>query len=302
MASGTTGVVTGRIGGFKQAVTDFKLLIKLRLNLTVVLTSILAFLIALPGSINWLAVIILAAGGFFTTAAANALNQVLEKDFDAQMQRTADRPIAAGRMTISQAVMWAGFMTLFGISLLALFNPWTAFFGMVSLVLYAFVYTPLKRISPDAVIVGAIPGALPTLIGCIAAQGELTWLGLALFAIQFFWQLPHFWSIGYLGRLDYQKAGYKIVPTKADGSFDLRLLGVQAFVSCLVLVVLAMVPWQLGYVGLTSAILVSVLGLGFAYFAWRFWQEPIRKTALQLMFASFAYIPLALLFYLADKI
>ena len=193
-------------------IQDLAQLVKFRLSATVVISSLLAYLIAAAGEINIMALVILAAGGFLTTGAANTLNQVLEKDFDRLMKRTADRPLAAGRMKISDAVLAAGFMSLFGISFLALFNPWTAFFGTFALVSYAFVYTPMKRVSPGAVAIGAVPGALPTLIGCVAAQGELTALGLTLFAIQFCWQFPHFWSIAYLGYEDYSNAGYKLVP------------------------------------------------------------------------------------------
>ena len=168
------------VSSFWLRIQDLLQLVKFRLSATVVLSSLLAYLIAASGEVSLTAMLILAAGGFLTTGAANTLNQVLEKDFDRLMKRTANRPLAAGRMTISEAVLAAGFMSLFGISLLAVFNPWTAFFGTFALVSYAFVYTPMKRVSPGAVAIGAIPGALPTLIGCVAAQGELTWLGLTL--------------------------------------------------------------------------------------------------------------------------
>lgn len=282
-------------------IQDLFQLVKFRLSATVVLSSLLAYLIAAAGDINLTAMVILAAGGFLTTGAANTLNQVLEKDFDRLMKRTKDRPLAAGRMTVSEAVLAAGFMSLFGISLLAVFNPWTAFFGTFALVSYAFVYTPMKRVSPGAVTIGAIPGALPTLIGCVAAQGELTWLGLTLFAIQFCWQFPHFWSIAFLGYEDYSKAGYKLVPEE-EGAINLKSLGQQALAYSLALVPLAVLPAYLGATGWLSAGIVAMLGLAYSYFAWRFLQQPERKTALQLMFFSFGYIPLSLLLYWADKI
>lgn len=200
---------------FAAKLRDYSLLVKLRLNLTVVFSSVVAYMIAAGEQSSWLAVGILALGGFWVTGAANALNQVLEKDFDKQMKRTADRPLASGRMKMGEAVLAAGFMSLLGVSLLALFNPWTAFLGTLALVSYAFIYTPMKRVGPEAVIIGAVPGALPTLIGCTAAQGELSWLGVALFVAQFLWQFPHFWSIGFLGYDDYHKAGYQLVPHKA---------------------------------------------------------------------------------------
>ena len=149
---------------------DYRLLVKLRLSLTVVFSSVMAFLITSPNP-SFSALLTLSLGGFLVTAAANALNQVLEKDYDRQMKRTADRPIAAGRMSMSEGVMAAGFMSMFGIIFLALFNPWTAFLGMLAMVVYAFVYTPFKRISPIAVTIGAIAGAFPVLIGGVAAEG-----------------------------------------------------------------------------------------------------------------------------------
>lgn len=284
-----------------QKVQDYKQLIKLRLNLTVVFSSIMAYLIASTGgSINWTAVAILGLGGFLVTGAANALNQVLEKDFDKLMKRTAGRPLAAGRMTISEAVMAAGFMSLFGISLLALFNPWAAFLGMLALVSYAFVYTPMKRISPMAVLVGAIPGALPILIGCVAAQGELTTLGLVLFGIQFLWQFPHFWAIGWLGFDDYQKAGYRLLPSK-NGERDPNV-GMQSFLYAVYLIPVSVMPFVIGVTGMWSAVAIVLAGMVYAYFGWNLYKKCDRKAALQLMIASLIYNPLTLILLFIDKI
>ena len=296
----TKAIERGVLSLALQKVQDYKMLVKFRLTMTVVFSSVMAFLIALSGPVNWLAIFILATGGFLVTGAANALNQVLEKDFDKLMKRTADRPLAAGRMSISEAVMAAGFMSLFGITLLALFNPWAAFFGTLALVTYAFLYTPMKRLSPSAVAVGAVPGALPTLIGCVAAQGELTFLGLSLFALQFLWQFPHFWSIGWLGFEDYANAGYKLMPTNQKGERDSRI-GLQAFLYALFLVPVSIIPYMLGVSGWVSAVVVVILSLGYAYFGWSFYRVGSRKSALQLMFFSFAYIPVSLVALFADK-
>lgn len=284
-----------------RKVQDYKLLVKLRLTLTVVFSSVMAYLIAAtaPG-VNWLGVGVLAAGGFLVTGAANALNQVLEKDYDCLMKRTADRPIAAGRMTVSEGVMAAGFMSLTGITLLALFNPWAAFFGTLAMVSYAFLYTPMKRVSPAAVLIGAVPGALPTLIGCVAAEGEVTLLGLSLFALQFFWQFPHFWSIGWLGFDDYHRAGYRIMPTQA-GKPD-RSIGLQAFAYALFLLPVGWLPYMLGVSGWFSASAVLVLGIAYAFFSWNFYRKSDRKSALGLMFFSFVYIPLSLILFYIDKV
>ncbi len=280
---------------------DYKLLVKFRLSATVVFSSVMAYLIASPtGLVNWTAIAVLAIGGFLVTGAANALNQVLEKDYDKLMKRTANRPVATGRMSVSEAVMAAGFMSLIGISLLALFNVWAAFFGTIALVSYAFLYTPMKRISPLAVVIGAVPGALPALIGCVAAQGELTMLGLSLFAIQFFWQFPHFWSIGWLGFEDYQKAGYKLLPSR-DGQRD-RNTGFQSFIYALFLLPIGLLPYWIGAAGLTSAIIVGVLGLLYALLSWNFYQQNDRKAALRVMFYSFLYNPMTLIVLFMDKI
>lgn len=286
---------------FVQKVQDYKMLVKLRLTLTVVFSSVMAFLIASDGQWTWAAVGVLALGGFLVTGAANTLNQVLEKDYDKLMTRTANRPLAAGRMTVSEAVLAAGFMSLIGISLLALFNPWAAFLGTLSMVFYAFVYTPMKRISPLAVLIGAIPGALPTMIGCVAIEGQLSLLALCLFGIQFFWQFPHFWAIGWLGYEDYSKAGYKLVPMK-DGKMDDKETGWQSFLCASVLLPVSILPYMIGVSGLTSAILVGLLGLGYIIMSWAFYQKPERKTALRLMFYSFGYIPFSLILLFVDKI
>lgn len=275
------------------------MLVKFRLTLTVVFSSVMAFLIAANGNLNLLAVVVLALGGFLVTGAANTLNQVMEKDFDRLMKRTMDRPLAAGRMQISEAVLFAGMMSLFGISLLAMFNPWTAFLGTVAMLSYAFLYTPLKRITPNAVAVGAIPGALPVMIGSSAAEGQITMLALALFALQFCWQFPHFWSIGWLGYEDYHKAGYKLLP--ATGQND-RNTGKQSFLYTLFLAPISALPFLLGVSGVISLVVALLLTAGYAWFAWRFYRDCNRKSALGLMFYSFFYIPAALIAFYVDKI
>lgn len=284
-------------GLLRQRLADAGALVKFRLSATVVLSSVLAYLVALGGvTFAWWPIVVLTLGGFLTTAAANVLNELLEKDYDALMVRTAGRPLAEGRLNSSDALLIAGFASIGGITLLALFNPWTAFLGMLSLISYAFVYTPLKRVGPVAVIVGAIPGALPALIGCAAAEGAITTLGITLFAIQFFWQLPHFYAIGYLGFEDYQKAGFKLVP-EVNGKADVKTLGRDSVIATIFLLPLALVPFWLGTTTLWAAGLVVLLGLVFLRFAWAFRAQPARKTALGMMFFSFAYLPLAFTVY-----
>ncbi len=283
-----------------QKLEDYKLLVKFKLNLLVVFSAVMAYLIAATGTTNWMAVFCLGLGGFLVTGAANALNQVLERNFDKDMKRTENRPLATGRMTVSEAVMAAGFMSLVGITILALFNPWTAFLGTISMMIYAFIYTPMKRVSNVAVLIGAIPGALPMMIGCVAIQGELTALALVLFAIQFMWQFPHFWAIAWVGYDDYANAGFYLLPSK-DGARD-KNAGLQSLFYALPLIPLGTMPYFMGVTGLVSAILLSLLAIAYAYFAWDLYKKCTKEAALRLMFSSFVYLPMALIVLLADKI
>jgi len=294
-----TSVVEGSKSWISQKVADYKLLLKFRLTLTVVFSALMAFFIASTDGVQLTAVLILALGGFLVTGAANALNQVLEKDYDKLMKRTADRPVAAGRMAVSEAVLAAGLMAMGGIMLLALFNVWAAFFGMLSLVAYAFLYTPLKRYSTMAIPVGAVPGALPMLIGCVAAQGELTTLAFVLFSIQFAWQFPHFWAIGWLGYDDYQVAGYKMLPER-NGERDPRT-GLYAAAYAMLLIPLGFVLTWMGVIGLYSAVFAAVLSLAYAYLGWNLYKKQDRTAALRLMFGSLLYLPLALIAFWLDK-
>lgn len=282
-----------------QKVEDFKLLVKFRLSATVVFTSMMAYVLASTGPVEWGWLLVLALGGFLVTGAANALNQVLEKDYDKLMSRTENRPLAAGRMSVSQAVLWAGFMSLAGIVFLAMFNVWAAFFGMLALVSYAFIYTPLKRVSPIAIPVGAFPGALPMLIGAVAVQGELTTFALTLFTIQFFWQFPHFWAIGWLGFDDYQKAGFKLVP--ADNGERDQKTGWYAFIyATLLIFVPFMFLWN-QEVSLGAILVLALIGAVYAVFGYRLYIQKTRKAALQLMFSSLFYLPIVLAVMMIDK-
>jgi heme o synthase len=286
---------------FKKS-SDFAQLVKLRLSLTVVLSSVLAYLIAVRfTSFEISSLIILAIGGFFTTAAANVLNEVLEREYDAKMARTMNRPLASERMRVGEAVLYAGLFALIGIIFLALFNPLTSFLGTLALVIYAFIYTPLKRITPLSVVVGAIPGALPVLIGSVAAEGKLSILGMILFTIQFLWQFPHFWSIGWLGFEDYAKAGYKLLPLNSEGNPD-KSIGLQSIIYVLFLIPVGVLPYLLKFTGFPSLIVVSLMTLIYLWCAYRFWRNFNKKSALGVMFWSFIYIPVCLVALLIDKI
>ena len=290
----------GLLGSLGTKLTDFSLLVKFRLNLTVVFSAVMAFLIAASEPVSWFAILLLSIGGFLVTGAANALNQVLERDFDKLMKRTANRPLAAERMTVSTAVLSAGLMCLVGTFCLSAFNAWAGLLGMLSMVLYAFVYTPMKRVSPSAVAVGAIPGALPLMIGCVAVEGYISGLAIALFAIQFFWQFPHFFAIAWLGDEDYKNAGFQLLPNK-KGALD-SSVGMQSFIYALFLIPVSCLPYFLGITGITSLIVISLLSLLYAGFGWNLYKKCTRKAALQLMFSSFFYLPLVLFALYFDKI
>lgn len=290
----------GLLGSLSGKLTDFALLVKFKLNLTVVFSAVMAFLIAASEPVSWVAIFLLSAGGFLVTGAANALNQVLERDFDKLMKRTANRPLAAGRMSVSSAVLTAGLLCLAGTLCLSAFNAWAGLLGMLSMVLYAFVYTPMKRVSPTAVVVGAIPGALPLMIGCVAAEGYLSGLAIALFAIQFFWQFPHFFAIAWVGDEDYKSAGFNLLPNK-KGLLD-SSVGMQSFIYALFLIPVGCLPYILGSTGIISMIILSILSLIYAGFGWNLYKKCTKKAALRLMFSSFFYLPLVLFALYFDKI
>ena len=279
--------------------TDFGRLVKFRLTSLVLFSAGMAYAIAADGQVPALGMLLLLAGGFLVTGASNTLNQVLERDYDRLMNRTADRPLAAGRMTVSTAVMLAGLMALIGISMLSVFNPWTGFIGMVSLISYAFIYTPMKRTTPFAVLVGAIPGALPLLIGAAAFEHTISSLALFLFSIQFLWQFPHFWAVAWMGDEDYKRAGFQLLPT-ANGKLGPEI-GLLSFVFCMLMQVNVLMGWWFGFLGVLALLALSLLN---AYFAWRCWQlykTCARDAARRQMFASFLHLPLSLIVLLIDK-
>lgn len=268
------------------------MLVKFRLNLLVVFTSGIGYVIGSGQYFTWSGLFLLCFGGFLITGSANALNQVLEKEYDKMMPRTSNRPLPTGRMTISTAVLTAGFMSLLGIILLSAFNPLTALIGTVSLIIYAFVYTPIKRISSFAVTVGAIPGALPPMIGWVAATGTIGSEAIILFAIQFFWQFPHFWAIGWLQHDAYKKAGYHLLPSKGGRDKSSAL-------HCLIYaIVLIPISLFVGWTGMVSWLVVGIItitALYYTYYAWKFYQSCTMEAAKQLMFSSFFYLPIVMI-------
>ena len=282
-------------------IKDLKLLVKFRLTMLVVFTSLLAYGVAVGLNGNFITLAMLFVGGFLVTSAANALNEVVEKDFDAMMDRTKNRPIADGRMSVSQGVIIAGIALLLGIVLLSIIHPLTGLLGMLSVVLYAFVYTPMKRFTTLAVPVGAIAGAMPVLIGFVAGSGELTILAIVLFAIQFLWQFPHFWSVAFLSHKEYIDAGFKFLYSEEDGSPD-RQLGLYSTIYAIILLALSVFALYLGLLGLIGGILLIAMSGYYAFSSYIFYKEFNRISARKLMFLSFAYIPFALVCFMLNGI
>lgn len=287
-------------GGLRQAVTDFGLLVKFKLTLLVLFSAVMSYAIVTNGDVNWGAMLLLAVGGFLVTGSANALNQVLERDFDRLMPRTANRPVVTGRMSVSTAVLLAGLMALFGITMLSVFNPLTGFLGTLSLISYAFVYTPMKRSTALSVAVGAIPGALPLIIGCVAYEGYISPTAWMLFALQFLWQFPHFWAVAWLADEDYKKAGFYLLPSK-NGEKD-ETTGLLSFVFCLLMVGSAVLSYGLGYVGLVATAVLVLLNIYWAVQCWVLYKTCERSAARKQMFVSFMHLPISLIMLLLDKL
>lgn len=286
--------------GLTQSVTDFGLLVKFKLTLLVLFSAVMSYAIVCGGNVEWTTMALLAFGGFMVTGAANALNQVLERDYDRLMTRTANRPVATGRMSVSKAVLWAGMMAMTGITVLSLFNPLTGFLGTLSLMSYAFVYTPLKRSTPLSVLVGAVPGALPLIIGCVVHEGAISQTALMLFTLQFLWQFPHFWAVAWLADDDYKKAGFYLLPSK-NGEKD-ATTGLLSFVFCLLMMGNAVMGYALGLAGGPATLVLVALNAYWAWCCWKLHKECSREAARRQMFVSFLHLPVSLIVLLMDKI
>ncbi len=286
--------------GLRQAVADFGVLVKFKLTLLVLFSAVMSYAIVSEGNVRPAAMLLLTLGGFFVTGAANALNQVLERDYDRLMPRTSKRPVVTGRMSVSTAVLLAGFMALFGISMLCMFNMTAGFLGTLAFISYAFIYTPMKRSTPLSVAVGAIPGALPLIIGCVAYEQTISPMAWMLFGLQFLWQFPHFWAVAWMADEDYKKAGFYLLPSK-NGEKD-ATTGFLSFVFCLLLVGNSLIAYWLGYVGLAATAVLVALNLYWALKCWGLYKTCSREAARVQMFVSFAHLPLSLIVLLLDKI
>lgn len=286
--------------GLVQAVTDLGLLVKFKLTLLVLFSAVMSYAIVSDGKVDWGTMALLAFGGFMVTGAANALNQVLERDYDKLMTRTANRPVATGRMSVSTAVLWAGLLAMAGITVLSFLHPLAGFLGTLSLISYAFVYTPLKRSTPLSVVVGAVPGALPLIIGCVVQEGSISPVAMMLFSLQFLWQFPHFWAVAWLADEDYKKAGFYLLPSK-NGQKD-AATGYLSFIFCLLMIGNAVLAWVLGYVGIWATGILVALNAYWAWLCWRLYKDCSREAARKQMFMSFLHLPVSLIVLLIDKL
>ncbi|WP_345273914.1 heme o synthase [Flaviramulus aquimarinus] len=283
-----------------SVISDFKEITKMRLALSVVFSSLAGYLLGVE-TVDLKILILLAFGGYFMVGASNAFNQIIEKDLDALMDRTKSRPIPAGRMSVNTAFIIASVFTLFGIIILYTINKQTAMFGAISIFLYTCVYTPLKTKTPLAVFVGAIPGAIPFMLGWVAATDDFGIEPGTLFALQFFWQFPHFWAIGWFLFEDYKKGGFFMLPT---GKQD-KGTAVQTIMYTIWTLLVSIIP-VFGFTGklqlsIVAAIIVFILGLGMLNYAIRLFKDMTEKAAKQLMLASVLYITLIQIVYVADK-
>jgi protoheme IX farnesyltransferase len=282
---------------------DFKAITKAGLAVSVVFSSIAGFLLGVTdlASLSGVVLLKLIIGGYCMVGASNAFNQVIEKDLDALMDRTKNRPIPSGRMESNIALIIAVALTILGIVLLYTINPKSAMFGAISIFLYTSVYTPLKTVTSLSVFVGAFPGAIPFMLGWVAATNNFGIEAGTLFLIQFFWQFPHFWAIGWFLYEDYEKAGFFMLPTgKKDKGTAMQVISYTIW-----LIIASLLP-VLGYTGQLyitpiAAAFVLLLGLWMLFYAIRLYQLRTAKAAKTLMLVSVAYITLLQLVYIFDK-
>lgn len=273
-------------------------LIKLKLTLAVVFSGVFGYCLAID-QVSWLKIIILSIASISITGAANIINQIIEKESDKVMKRTAVRPLPTGRLSVNEAAAFAFILFALGNFLFVeFFNVRAAALAVLSLLLYGFVYTPLKRKGQIAVFVGALPGAFPPMIGWVAATNHFGWTPGILFAIQFFWQFPHFWAIGWLAFDEYKKAGIQMMP--GDGKTTETAFRIMIYT--LFLIPVGWLPYMLGMTGINSALVAMVGGILFLAQTFHLMRTCTDKAALQMMFGSLLYLPIVQIVYLLDKV
>ena len=283
---------------------DYMQLVKFSLSFMVAFSAVVCYLMAPGIMFNWGRIMLLFAGGLLVTFSANTVNQLAEKDSDAKMMRTAARPIASGRMGATEGWLFAVISLVTGLLILGYyFNVTSAVISMISWFMYAYMYTPMKKVSSFSVLFGAIPGALPCLIGWTAGflpEEPIEWAGgWALFAIQFFWQFPHFWAIAWIAHKDYSKAGFKLLPSEEGQT---KYSAVQAIIYSLLLIPAGVVPYFIGMSGFVSFWIVLIANIFMIIQCLRLYREMTTQAARRVMFSSYIYLPVVLLGLLLDKV
>jgi protoheme IX farnesyltransferase len=279
---------------------DLKQVTKFRLSVSVVFSSIAGYLLAAE-TIQINILLMLAVGGYFMVGASNVFNQIIERDPDKLMKRTKNRPLPTGRMSVTTAMIIGVLLTIFGLAILYTINPKTALFGAISIFLYISVYTPLKPVTPLAVFAGAIPGAIPFMLGWVAASGKFDIEPGMLFLIQFFWQFPHFWAIGWLQHEEYKKAGFNLLPTgKKNRKATIQILLYTVWMILVSVFPVLKITGSL-YLSPVAAILIFLLGLIMLYYGVELHKKQTDKIARKLMLASVLYITLIQVIYVIDK-
>lgn len=280
-------------------ISAFTELLKMRLSFLVAFSSGFGYLLGMT-SFNWTIFSALFFGGFFISGAAVTVNQILEKDYDKLMNRTRFRPLPTNRVSVNEAIIFSVVTLFIGLWLLMVFtNLLTVILSLVSMVLYVFVYTPLKRVGPIAVFVGAIPGALPPLLGWVAATGGISHEALIIFGIQFIWQFPHFWAIAWVADDDYKRAGFKLLPS--GGRKDMNT-AFQIMIYTLFLLPLGLLPAKFGLTGINSAIIATVCASLFLAQTFYLMRDGTRKAAIKIMYGSFLYLPIVQIAFILDKV
>ena len=285
---------------FTSVFNDFKQLTKVGLSLSVVFSSLAGYLLAVE-KIELSILALLAIGGYLMVGASNAFNQIIEKDTDALMKRTMNRPLPTGRMHVSTAMVIAISFTIAGLAILYSINPKSALFGAISIFLYTSIYTPLKAVTPLSVFIGAIPGAIPFMLGWVAATNDFSIEPGMLFLIQFFWQFPQFWAIAWLQYDEYKKAGFNLMPMGQKNKK--AVIQIIIYTICLIIVSIIPVLKITGsfYIYPITAIILVALGSTMLYYAIKLYKHQTNKEARQLMLSSVLYITLIQVIYVADK-
>ena len=294
------GIIQSRSFVLASKVKDYFQLIKFTLSFMVVFSCVVCYLLAPNIKFDLLSVLLLFLAGMLITGSANAINQAVEKNTDAMMKRTADRPVASGRMTTHEAWNFALITGFVGISIMWYwFNLSSALLGLFSLVLYAFLYTPLKKINSIAVLVGAFPGALPCLIGWVAGSNSFSEGGWILFAIQFLWQFPHFWAIAWVAHQDYSKAGFKLLPSKKGPT---KFTALQTVMYSMLMIPVGMLPYYFKISGITSFWILLCCNLAMVALSLKLFIKMDVKSARLVMFSSYFYLMVVLISLLFDKV